>query len=79
MKQYLTFVWSMAALAILARPAIGSKEKRLRGSKLLEQEDNAATGNDGLARRHRRVLARDLKGKPSVVQGNLGKVHKGKK
>jgi hypothetical protein len=78
MKQYLTFAWSIAALAILACPVMGSKQKRLRGSKPLEQEDNMAAGNDGVARRHNRVLARDLKGKPSVVQGKLGKVKKGK-
>jgi hypothetical protein len=74
MKQYLTIAWSMAALAILASPVVGSPQKKLRGGKPLEQGDSKPTHNDGAARRHHRVLERNLAGKPSVVEGNLGQL-----
>jgi hypothetical protein len=74
MKHYVNIVWSMAALAILASPVVGSPQKKLRGGKYLEQEDYKPTHNDGAAGRQHRVLERSPGGKPSVVEGNLGQL-----
>ena len=73
MKQYLTFV----SLAILAGPVLGSQQNKLRGGNpRIEQEDAVTTYNEAIDRRHHRVLSRDLRGKPKVVQGKLGKIKK---
>jgi hypothetical protein len=76
MKKYVTIVWSMAALAFLASPVLGSSRKKLRGGQpLREQEDSTVTDkNDGAVRRQHRVLERSPGGKPSVVEGNLGQL-----
>jgi hypothetical protein len=80
-KQFLTLVWSIAAAAILACPVVGWQQSKLRGGNPLEQDNSTTTAADidVVDRRHHRVLARDLRGKPKVVQGNFGKLKKGKK
>ena len=73
MKQYLSFV----SLAILACPLFGSQENNLRGGNtIIEQEDFTTADNDVVDRRHHRVLSRDIRAKPKVVTGNLGKIKK---
>jgi hypothetical protein len=76
MKKYLTIVCSIAAVAFLGSPVLGSSEKKLRGDQPLgEQEDSTVTDkNDGDVRRQHRVLERSPGGKPSVVEGNLGQL-----
>jgi hypothetical protein len=74
MKQYLTFV----SLAILTCPVLSSQQNKLRGGNpIIEQEDATTTDNAVVDQgRHHRVLSRDLRGKPKVVQGKLGKIKK---
>jgi hypothetical protein len=67
MKQYyVNIVRSMAALAVLTSPVLGSPQKKLRRGNPLEQEDSV--------RRQHRVLERNIGGRPSIVEGKLGKL-----
>jgi hypothetical protein len=64
MKQYLTFVWSMAALAFFPVPVLGAPQNNLRGG---NKEHSAKTGVLG-------VLERLPRGSSSDVQGMLGEL-----
>jgi hypothetical protein len=85
MKQYFrTIVCLMTANAMLARPVLGSQQKKLRGGNPLMKEDDGVStpitdNHAGATPRHHRVLARDHRGKPTIVEGKLGKLKNGGK
>jgi hypothetical protein len=68
----LPLVWSIAIIVFLLEASLVLGASNLRGEKTLEEQDTNVSQE--IHRPHHRVLARDPRGVPTVVEGKLGKL-----